>query len=139
MSTTLIEYYGTGKRKSSVARVHLRPGTGEVHLNERAMDEYFGGLETLKMIVRQPFAVTETTEKFDVVAIVDGGGVCLPGRRNPPRHLARPVRVQRRAAQEAQEGGLPHARRAQQGAQEVRPEGRTPTLPVQQALNLVNS
>ncbi len=75
MSTQLIEYYGTGKRKSSVARVHLRPGTGEVHLNERTMDEYFGGLETLKMIVRQPFAVTETTEKFDVVAVVEGGGV----------------------------------------------------------------
>jgi small subunit ribosomal protein S9 len=75
LSTQLIEYYGTGKRKSSVARVHLRPGTGEVHLNERTMDEYFGGLETLKMIVRQPFAVTETTEKFDVVAVVEGGGV----------------------------------------------------------------
>jgi small subunit ribosomal protein S9 len=75
LSTQLIEYYGTGKRKSSVARVHLRPGTGEVHLNERTMDEYFGGMETLKMIVRQPFAVTETTEKFDVVAVVEGGGV----------------------------------------------------------------
>jgi small subunit ribosomal protein S9 len=73
--STQIEYYGTGKRKSSIARVHLRPGTGEVNLNTRTMDEYFGGLEALKMIVRQPFAVTETTEKFDVVATVDGGGV----------------------------------------------------------------
>jgi small subunit ribosomal protein S9 len=75
VSTTQIEYYGTGKRKSSIARVHLRPGSGEVRLNERPMDEYFGGIEALKMIVRQPFAVTETTEKFDVVATVDGGGV----------------------------------------------------------------
>jgi small subunit ribosomal protein S9 len=75
LSTTQIEYYGTGKRKSSIARVHLRPGSGEVRLNERPMDEYFGGIEALKMIVRQPFAVTETTEKFDVVATVDGGGV----------------------------------------------------------------
>jgi len=75
LSTTQIEYYGTGKRKSSVARVHLRPGSGEVLLNQRSMDEYFGGIEALKMIVRQPFAVTETTEKFDVVATVDGGGV----------------------------------------------------------------
>ena len=75
MSTTQIEYYGTGKRKSSIARVHLRPGSGEVRLNERPMDEYFGGIEALKMIVRQPFAVTETAEKFDVVATVDGGGV----------------------------------------------------------------
>jgi len=75
LSTTQIEYYGTGKRKSSIARVHLRPGSGEVRLNERPMDEYFGGIEALKMIVRQPFAVTETAEKFDVVATVDGGGV----------------------------------------------------------------
>jgi small subunit ribosomal protein S9 len=75
LSTTQIEYYGTGKRKSSTARVHLRPGTGEVNLNARTMDEYFGGLEALKMIVRQPFAITETIEKFDVVATVDGGGV----------------------------------------------------------------
>ena len=75
MSAALIEYYGTGKRKSSVARVHLRPGSGEVRLNDRVMDEYFGGLEALKMIVRQPFAITETTEKFDVVATVHGGGV----------------------------------------------------------------
>jgi small subunit ribosomal protein S9 len=75
LSTTQNEYYGTGKRKSSVARVHLRQGSGEVHLNDRTMDEYFGGLEALKMIVRQPFAVTETADRFDVVATVTGGGV----------------------------------------------------------------
>jgi small subunit ribosomal protein S9 len=75
LSTQATEYYGTGKRKTSVARVHLRPGSGEFKLNDRSDDEYFGGHETLKMIVRQPFAVTETTEKFDVVATVGGGGV----------------------------------------------------------------
>jgi small subunit ribosomal protein S9 len=75
LSTTQIEYYGTGKRKSSVARVHMRQGKGEVHLNDRTLDEYFGGLEALKMIVRQPFAVTETADKFDVIATVGGGGV----------------------------------------------------------------
>ena len=75
MSTTSIEYYGLGKRKTSVARVRLRPGSGEIHVNERPMDDYFGGHEALKMTVRQPFAVTETTEKFDVLAILDGGGV----------------------------------------------------------------
>ena len=75
MSTTPIEYYGTGKRKTSVARVHMRPGNGEFQLNDRSMDEYFGGHEALKMIVRQPFAVTETMEKFDVVATLAGGGV----------------------------------------------------------------
>ena len=55
MSTQATEYYGTGKRKTSVARVHLRPGSGEFKLNDRSDDEYFGGHETLKMIVRQPF------------------------------------------------------------------------------------
>ena len=75
MSTTPLEYYGTGKRKTSIARVHLRPGKGEFQLNERALDEYFGGLESLKQIVKQPFAVTEMTDRFDVVATLQGGGV----------------------------------------------------------------
>ena len=74
MSTTPIEHYGTGKRKTSIARVHLRPGTGQMALNERTIDEFFGGHEALKMVVRQPFAVTETGEKFDVVATIAGGG-----------------------------------------------------------------
>jgi small subunit ribosomal protein S9 len=74
-STTAIEYYGTGKRKTSVARVHLRTGTGEIQLNGRSMDEYFGGHEALKMVVKQAFAVTETNDKFDVLARIHGGGV----------------------------------------------------------------
>jgi small subunit ribosomal protein S9 len=72
--STPIEYYATGKRKTAIARVRLRPGTGEVHLNEKALDDYFGGHEALKMVTKQPFAITETTEKFDVLAIVTGGG-----------------------------------------------------------------
>lgn len=75
MTSTTIEYYATGRRKTSVARVRLRPGGGEFTLNRKNLEEYFGGHEALKMIVRQPFAVTETVEKFDVVAILDGGGV----------------------------------------------------------------
>ena len=74
MSTTPIEYYATGKRKTAIARVRLRAGTGEVHLNDKALDDYFGGHEALKMVAKQPFAVTETTEKFDIVATVFGGG-----------------------------------------------------------------
>jgi small subunit ribosomal protein S9 len=74
LSTSEIEYCATGKRKTSVARVRLRPGSGEVSLNQLAMDDYFGGHEALKMLVRQPFAVTETIEKFDVHARVAGGG-----------------------------------------------------------------
>ncbi len=75
MSTTPIEYYGTGKRKTSIARVHLRPGNGEIQLNDKTIDDYFGGHEALKMLVKQPFAVTETTDKFDVLATLGGGGV----------------------------------------------------------------
>jgi small subunit ribosomal protein S9 len=74
LSTTEIEYCATGKRKTSVARVRLRAGNGEVTLNKRNMEDYFGGHEALKMLVRQPFAITETGEKFDVHAVVDGGG-----------------------------------------------------------------
>jgi small subunit ribosomal protein S9 len=74
LSTTEIEYLATGKRKTSVARVRLRSGKGEVTLNKRNMEEYFGGHEALKLLVKQPFAITETTEQFDVHAIVDGGG-----------------------------------------------------------------
>ena len=74
MSTTPLEYYGTGKRKTSIARVHLRPGSGAYKLNDRDLDEYFGGTEALKQIVKQPFAITETLDKFDVVATVRGGG-----------------------------------------------------------------
>ena len=75
MSTTASEYYATGKRKTAIARVHMRPGNGQIVLNDRPMDEFFGGLETLKVVVKQPFVITETLEKFDVIATVDGGGV----------------------------------------------------------------
>ena len=75
MSTTPLDYYSTGKRKTSVARVHLRPGTGDFQLNDRGLDDYFGGIEALKQIVKQPFTVTETNDKFDVVATIHGGGV----------------------------------------------------------------
>jgi small subunit ribosomal protein S9 len=69
-------YYGTGKRKTSIARVFIVDGSGEIHLNDKTIDDYFGGHEALKMIVRQPFAVTETSGKFDVKATIDGGGIC---------------------------------------------------------------
>ena len=75
--------YGTGRRKKSVARVRLYPGTGKITVNDRDIDDYFG-LETLKLIVRQPLALTETTEKFDVVCRVSGGGVS--GQAGAIRH-----------------------------------------------------
>ena len=67
------KYYGTGRRKSSVARVYLVPGTGKITINKRDIDDYFG-LETLKVIVRQPLVATENTDKFDVLVTVRGGG-----------------------------------------------------------------
>ena len=70
-------FYGTGRRKSSVARVRLYPGTGKITINDRDIDDYFG-LETLKLIVRQPLVLTQTGEKLDVVCRV--GGVILPER-----------------------------------------------------------
>lgn len=76
--------YGTGRRKSSVARVHLFPGgTGKITINGRDIDDYFG-LDTLKLIVRQPFGATNTTDKFDVEATVTGGGVT--GQAGAIRH-----------------------------------------------------
>ncbi|TGG90363.1 30S ribosomal protein S9 [Natronospirillum operosum] len=71
MSTT--QYYGTGRRKTSKARVFLRPGTGKITVNQRPLDEYFGR-ETASMIVRQPLELTENTGKFDVFVTVAGGG-----------------------------------------------------------------
>ena len=76
-------YYGTGRRKHSVARVRMYPGSGNVTINGRPIDEYFG-LETLKLIVRQPLELTETTEKFDIVCTVKGGGVT--GQAGAIRH-----------------------------------------------------
>jgi len=76
-------YYGTGRRKSSIARVYLVPGTGKVVINKRDMDEYFG-LETLKLIVRQPLVITDTVDKFDVLVNVHGGG--FTGQAGAIRH-----------------------------------------------------
>ena len=76
-------YYGTGRRKKSVARVRIYPGSGEITINGRNIDEYFG-LETLKLIVNQPFGVTGTQGKFDIVANVAGGGIS--GQAGAIRH-----------------------------------------------------
>ncbi len=76
-------FYGTGRRKSSVARVRLIPGTGNITINGRDVHDYFG-LDTLKLIVNQPFGVTETNGKFDVIATVAGGGIS--GQAGAIRH-----------------------------------------------------
>ncbi len=76
-------FYGTGRRKSSVARVRLYPGTGKITINGRDVEDYFG-LETLKLIINQPFGVTNTAGKFDIVANVQGGGIS--GQAGAIRH-----------------------------------------------------
>ncbi len=81
MATT--KFYGTGRRKSSVARVYLVPGTGKITINKRDIDEYLG-LETLKVIVRQPLVATDNADKFDVLVNVKGGG--YTGQAGAIRH-----------------------------------------------------
>ena len=76
-------FYGTGRRKKSVARVRIYPGTGSITINGKDVEEYFG-LETLKLIINQPFGVTGTTGKFDIVANVNGGGIS--GQAGAIRH-----------------------------------------------------
>ena len=76
-------FYGTGRRKFSIARVRLVPGSGYISINGRNIDDYFG-IETLKMIVRQPFAITGTEGKFDIICTVKGGGIS--GQAGAVRH-----------------------------------------------------
>jgi small subunit ribosomal protein S9 len=78
-----IHYYGTGRRKSSVARVFLRPGTGKIEVNRRGFDDYFPS-DLLKMIIRQPLTLTETQDKFDILITVKGGGTS--GQAGAVRH-----------------------------------------------------
>ncbi len=78
-----VQYYGTGRRKKSVARVRLVPGNGNVTINDRSIDEYFG-LETLKVICKQPLVLTDTIGKFNAVVTVKGGG--FTGQAGAIRH-----------------------------------------------------
>ena len=77
------KFYGTGRRKKSIARVYLVPGTGNITINKRTLDDYFG-LETLKTIINQPFVCTDTVGKFDVIVTVKGGG--FTGQAGAIRH-----------------------------------------------------
>ena len=78
-----IQYYGTGRRKTSTARVYLRPGSGEIIVNRRPFDSYFPN-EALRMIIRQPLSLTESVGKFDILVNVDGGGTA--GQAGAVRH-----------------------------------------------------
>jgi small subunit ribosomal protein S9 len=78
-----IEYYGTGRRKTSTARVYLRPGRGDIQINKRKFEDYFPN-EALRMIIRQPLRLTDTVGKFDILVNVDGGGTT--GQAGAVRH-----------------------------------------------------
>ena len=78
-----IQYYGTGRRKTSTARVYLRPGTGEIKVNRKTFDEYFPN-QALRMVIRQPLTLTDTANKFDVLVNVAGGGPA--GQAGAVRH-----------------------------------------------------
>ncbi|SFS96124.1 30S ribosomal protein S9 [Paenibacillus sp. 453mf] len=79
-----VQYYGTGRRKHSVARVRLVPGEGRIVINKRDINDYFGGLETLKLIVKQPLELTETLGNYDILVIAHGGGIT--GQAGAIRH-----------------------------------------------------
>ena len=83
MAKDTSRFYGTGRRKSSIARVYLMPGTGKITVNKRDIDSYFG-LETLKVVVRQPLVLTNTVDKFDILVNVHGGG--FTGQAGAIRH-----------------------------------------------------
>ncbi len=78
-----IQYYGTGRRKTSTARVYLRPGTGEIQVNRKPFDQYFPN-QALRMVIRQPLQLTETANKFDILVNVAGGGPA--GQAGAVRH-----------------------------------------------------
>ena len=128
-------FYGTGRRKSSVARVRLIPGgTGHIVINNREIDNYFG-LDTLKTIVRQPLEAVGVTGQFDLDVKVQRRWFHRPSRRHPlrpgPRPAASPTR---NYAPHPEEGRVPDPRPQNEGAQEVRPQGCPPRAPVLQAL-----
>lgn len=84
MATVRNETWATGRRKEAVARVRLKDGTGAIVINDRTLDEYFGGREIAKMVLKQPLALLEAVEKFDIVVNVKGGG--LSGQAGAIRH-----------------------------------------------------
>ena len=106
-------FYGTGRRKHSVARVRVYNGTGKMTINGRDINDYFG-LETLKLLANSPLVLTENEGKFDVVVNVVGGG-CAGQAGYPPRPVPRPAAVQPRAALHPEEGWLPDPRSSYEG------------------------
>ena len=128
-AATVSRYYATGKRKNSIARVWMMPGSGKITINDKSMDQYFGR-DVLKMIIRQPFEVTGTQGQVRCARERARRRQLRPGRRHQARHFQGAARRGRRIARQAAQGRASDPRPQGQRAQEVRPEGRTGTVPV---------
>ena len=130
---SVIQYQGTGKRKTSVARVFLRPGKGIIKVNRREFEVYFPN-PVHRMVIQSPLALTSTLDKFDILVNVNGGGVS--GQAGAVRHGISPGSpgVQPGAAPKAESRRHADPRRPRGGAQEVRPAQGAQAVPVQQAL-----
>ena len=127
------KYYGTGRRKKSIARVYLVPGTGKITINKRDIDEYLG-LETLKVVVRQPLVATETVDKFDVLVNVRGGG--FTGQAGAIRHGISRALLQADAEFRPvlKKAGFLTQRSAYEREKEVRSQSSSSRTAVQQAI-----
>ena len=125
------QYYGTGRRKTSAARVFLRPGSGAISVNHRTFESFFPR-EALRTQIRQPLVLTETADKFDVLATVAGGGSTGQARRGTLRIARALVEYTPRLRKALEERRAADARRPRERAQEVRHGGRAQALPVQQ-------
>ena len=130
-----VEYSAVGRRKKAIARVRLVAGDGKIIVNKRDLDSYFG-LETLKMTVRQPLELTKAGGDMDILVTVTGGG--LTGQAGAIRHgVSRAlIKADPELPRQPEESGLPHARSAHEGTQEVRLESRETRAAVLQALNV---
>ena len=125
----LVQYMATGRRKTAVARVILRPGEGKIVVNHQAFNTYFPS-EALRAEVQFPLVHTELAGKFDILVNAAGRRNPRPGRRRSAWHRARPGDVQRRTPVAFASRRLPDARPAGQGTEEVRPKGSAQAVPV---------
>ena len=130
----LVQYYGTGRRKRAIARVYLRPGSGDFKVNGRAFEEYFV-TPAQRSAAKAPLASTDSAATFNIVASVLGGGVRGQADAVKLGHCARVDAVQRGTARQAEVRGHGHAGLARQGTEEVRAEGRAEAVPVLEAVS----
>ena len=107
--------YATGRRKNAIARVWIRPGKGEITVNGKRVTQYFAR-PVLRMLLTQPFLVTDRYNQFDVMCTCNGGGSVRPGRRGPPRHQPRADLLRAGTARRAEAGRVPDPRQPRGGA-----------------------